>query len=113
MANVKELMMKLIQDNPSYLTSGIPNDLLTQLIMTSNTAANTPPKPTPGPAAYTLLRPPIHRTYGPSHNQQNQQQGGGHKDYTNQSDMMKVKPQPIANYNVRFEFPLVLIKRAL
>lgn len=43
--NVKQLMMKLIAENPSYLTSGIPNDLLTQMIMSSNK----PPLPSPGP----------------------------------------------------------------
>lgn len=46
MDNVKELMMKLIAENPSYLTSGIPNELLTQMLMTSS---QTTPSPVPSP----------------------------------------------------------------
>lgn len=95
MANVKELMMKLIQDNPSYLTSGIPNDLLTQLIMTSNkTVAPTAPQASPirGAPRLTNASPAGSQAHHPQ------------RILMTPSDMMKVK-QPMV-YNVCFHFLL-------
>lgn len=94
MANVKELMMKLIQDNPSYLTSGIPNELLTQLIMTSNTTvAPTAPAPSPIRGAPRLTNAsPAGSQYHPQ------------RILMTPGDLMKVK-QPVV-YNVCFCFLL-------
>lgn len=109
MANVKELMMKLIADNPSFLTSGIPNDLLTQMIMTSNTALA---KPTP----VVQHRPVVNyhaRTPGTQQNHNNQprqiqqNQNLQPRVLMTPGDAMKVK-QPTVVYNVCFWFPLVI-----
>lgn len=99
MDNVKELMMKLIQENPSYLTSGIPNDLLTQLIMTSNKAVA---KPAPS-AVPTASHPPSLRPItASSGNHAGHQQHNHQRILMTPGDAMKVK-QPIV-YNVCFDF---------
>lgn len=84
MANIKEMMMKLIADNPSFLTSGIPNELLTQMILTStkNRAG-----PTGSPSG-------VMRTPQTKHVQMQPTMAAG--------DLMKVKQTP--DYNVSWDF---------
>lgn len=100
MANVKEMMMKLIADNPSFLTSGIPNELLTQMIMTSNSALA---KPTP----VTQYKPvPAHlprQPQGQQHHGQGQGQQGQHHQriLMTPGDAMKVKQT--VDYNVCYD----------
>lgn len=88
MANVKQMMMKLIEENPSFLTSGIPNELLTQMIMTSRSAAS--------PAATTGVSRVVTGGGGGAIRGQNSGMAA------NTGDAMKVKQA--VDYNVCFVF---------